>query len=48
MKKLKLLKDKLNGIVLRVYVKWTILLWQVEDSVKDMTDDLKKYTKMSK
>lgn len=48
MKKLKLLKDKLNGIVLKFYVKWTILMWEVEDLTKDLTDDLKKYTKISK
>lgn len=40
------LKAKIDEIVIKAYVIYTIKMWEIEDYMRDVTDELK--TKMSK
>ncbi|MGG0667675.1 hypothetical protein ABE073_04010 [Lederbergia citrisecunda] len=45
---MKRIKAKLDEIVIKVYVKYTVMMWEVEDMMNELMDDLKKIVKMSK
>lgn len=45
---MKRIKAKLDEIVIKVYVKHTVMMWEVEDMMNELMDDLKKIVKMSK
>lgn len=45
---MKNIKSKLDEYVIKAYVNYTIYMWQVEDEMKIIIDELKGYLKMSK
>lgn len=44
----KKVKSKLDEFVIKGYVKYTIFMWQLEDELKIVMNELKGYLKMSK
>lgn len=45
---MKTLKNKFDEVVIKAYVKWTVMMWEAEDLMNELMDDLKKIIKMSK